>query len=400
MPATSTRLSLLFSCLGHTYVHLFTAFYFVIVLALEVDWNLPYHELIELWTLGALLVGIGALPAGWLADRWSAPGMMVIYFIGLGAASMVCAVLDRPAALLVGLAAIGIFSSIYHPVGIAWLVRNAASRGKALGVNGIFGSLGTALAGLVAGGLIDSFGWRAAFMVPGLVCLATGLALLVCLRLRLIADDGQDRIKMAPASQGDMIRVFAILLLTMVTIGIVYQATQVALPKLFDLRLREIAGEGAFGIGTLVAGVYLVAGLAQLVGGHLADRYPLKPVYLSAFVLQVPLLTAVAAFAGLPLIVAAMLAVTLSVAATPAENMLLARYTPSRHRSLAFGLKFVLAFGSAPLALKLVAVIQERTGEFGLLFYLLAGLCVVCSLAVMLLPGERSAEPVASAAAE
>ena len=73
MSSTGGRVTLAFSCLGHAYMHLFTAFYFVIVLALEADWELPYHELIELWTLGALLVGLGAIPAGWLSDRWSAP---------------------------------------------------------------------------------------------------------------------------------------------------------------------------------------------------------------------------------------------------------------------------------------------------------------------------------------
>ncbi len=139
MSAGSARLSLVFSCLGHAYMHLFTAFYFVIVLALEVDWRLPYHKLIELWTLGALLVGLGALPAGWLGDRWSASGMMVVYFLGLGLSGIVCGLLDTPAAMLLGLASIGIFASIYHPVGIAWLVRNAEIRGTALGVNGIFG---------------------------------------------------------------------------------------------------------------------------------------------------------------------------------------------------------------------------------------------------------------------
>ena len=131
--AASARLSLVFSCLGHGYVHIFTSIYFVIVLALEVAWERPYHDLIELWMLGALLVGLGALPAGWLADRWSATGMMAVYFLGLGGASIACAFLDSSTAMLVGLASVGIFASIYHPVGIAWLVRNAKTRGKALG---------------------------------------------------------------------------------------------------------------------------------------------------------------------------------------------------------------------------------------------------------------------------
>ena len=96
MPNLSQRLSLTFSCIGHVYIHLFTAFYFVIVLSLETAWDLPYHELIELWTIGALLVGVAALPAGWLGDHWSARGMMVVFFLGMGAASVFCAFADGP----------------------------------------------------------------------------------------------------------------------------------------------------------------------------------------------------------------------------------------------------------------------------------------------------------------
>jgi MFS family permease len=182
-------------------MHLFTAFYFVIVLALEADWGLPYHELIELWTLGALLVGVGAIPlvgvgaipAGWLSDRWSAPGMMIVMFLGLGLSGIACAFLDTPTALLLGLASIGLFSAIYHPVGIAWLVKSADRPGRALGINGIFGSLGIAAAGLLAGGLIDLHGWRAAFVVPGVISLLTGFALFVCLRLGLVAEGSARR---------------------------------------------------------------------------------------------------------------------------------------------------------------------------------------------------------------
>lgn len=395
MTARSARLSLAFSCVGHAYMHMFTAFYFVIVLALEVDWHRPYHELIELWTLGSFLVGLGALPAGWLADRWSASGMMVVFFIGLGAAGIACGFLDTPLALLVGLAAIGLFSAIYHPVGIAWLVKNAEARGKALGINGIFGSVGIAGAGLVAGGLIDLFGWRAAFIVPGAICLATGLALLVCLRLGLIAEGSGDRNPEPTPARADMLRVFLILVLTMLCIGLIFQATQAAMPKVFDLRLRDIAGEGTFGIGAIVAAVYAVGGLMQVVGGHLADKYPLKPIYVTALLLQIFVLAAVAGFSGLPLIAAAMLVVVLNASALPAENMLLARFTPERHRNLAFGVKFVLAFSTAPLALWLVSATKQHTGEFVWLFTALAALAAVAFMAATLLPGEGRAAPAA-----
>ena len=394
MSSTGGRVTLAFSCLGHAYMHLFTAFYFVIVLALEADWGLPYHELIGLWTLGALLVGVGAIPAGWLSDRWSAAGMMVVMFVGLGLSGIVCAFLDTPAALLLGLSAIGLFSSIYHPVGIAWLVKSADRPGRALGINGIFGSVGIAAAGLLAGALIDFYSWRAAFFVPGVIALVTGLALFVCLRLGLV-EEGSARRAPPPASRGDMVRVFTILLMTMLAMGIIFQASQAAMPKVFDLRLRDLVGEGTFGVGALVALVYLTGGLMQVVGGYLADRYPLKPIYLFSWALQVPVLVGIGLFSGLPLLVLATMTVMLGAGALPAENLLLNRYSPEKHRGLAFGIKYVIAFGSAPIALQLVAKMHARTGEFLWLFVSLAILAAVAAFAAVLLPGgwRRQPEP-------
>jgi MFS family permease len=393
MSANSARLPLVFSCLGHAYMHMFTAFYFIIVLALETAWDLPYYELIELWTLGSLLVGVGALPAGWLGDRWSASGMMVVFFVGLGLSGILCGLVDGKTALLLGLAAIGLFSSIYHPVGIAWLVRNAKTRGKALGINGVFGGMGIAVAGIVAGGLIDLFSWRAAFILPGVVSLATGLGLFVCLRMGLIVEaEAQVRTEVK-TSRGAMLRAFLVLVLTMTIMGVVFQSTQAAMPKVFDLRLRDIAGEGAFGIGLIVALVYMTGGLMQIVGGHMADRYPLKPIYVAGFLIQIPVLMGIATLTGYPLIGLAMATVLMTSAPLPAENMLLARYTPPRHHGLAFGVKFVLAFSTAPLSLLMVSAVQERTGEFLWLFMILAGFAAAATLAAVMLPAEGHRRP-------
>ncbi len=401
MSAISSRLPLVFSCLGHTYMHLFTAFYFVIALTLEDAWRLEYHELIELWALGALLVGIAALPAGWLGDRWSASGMMVIYFLGLGAAGIVCGLVDGPSALFIGLTALGLAAAIYHPVGIAWLVRNARARGRALGINGAFGGLGVASAGLVAGALIDLFGWRAAFIIPGVICLATGLVLLACLRSGLMVEAPPAPRSEAPApSRGAVLRVYGVLLLTMLIMGILFQATQVSVPKVFDLRLRDIAGEGALGIGAIVALVYTVGSVTQLVGGVMADRFPLKPLYAGCFLLQVPVLAGIAIFGGLPLVALVAVTVFLTAAPLPAENMLLARFTPQRHHSLAYGVKFVLAFGTGPVSILLVSRVQERTGEFTWLYLALAAVALLAALAALLLPGEPDRQPAPAIAAE
>jgi len=398
MKAGSARLALLFSCLGHAYMHLFTAFYFVIALSLEADWGIPNHELVKLWAVGSLLVGLAALPAGWLGDRWSASGMMAVFFIGLGLAGIACGLVASTTALMLGLAAVGLFSAIYHPVGIAWLVKSARARGMALAVNGIFGSLGIASAGLVAGVLIDAISWRAAFIVPGVVCLLTGVALVVALRCGWVREVKVDLAPEPLPSRNDRVRVYAILLMTMAVMGLLFHATQASLPKVFDLRLRDLAGQGALGIGALVALVYTAGGLMQLAGGWLADRFSLKPIYLAAFIFQVPVMMLLATAVSTPLLALAVLTVLLSSVALPAENMLLARYTPIRHRGTAFGIKYVLAFSIANPAILLAAWVEGGTGEFAQLYLIMAAVAALAALAASLLPNRRpSAIPAVAA---
>ena len=72
----SAHLAVIFSCLGHAYMRLFAVYFFLIALPLERDWKMSYPTLIELWTVGSFLVGAMAMPAGWLADRWSPSAMM------------------------------------------------------------------------------------------------------------------------------------------------------------------------------------------------------------------------------------------------------------------------------------------------------------------------------------
>ena len=279
---------LVFSSVGHLLNHLCLAFYFVIVLALQIDWQLPYHQLIELWTLGALMVGVAALPAGLLGDRIGAPAMMLIYFFGLGICCIGAGTADSSLAMLIWLTGIGIFAAIYHPVCIPWLVRSTPkAKGKALAVNGIFGSLGGAAAAITAGWLIDFSGWRAAFMVPGAICVFLGVALLVCIRLGGVADVNRDQSRPEHTTQvRDLAVVFGLLTVTMFMAGLIYHGTQTALPKLFELRHDGLAGYGTFGIGLLVAAVYSAAALVQFVGGELADRYPLKYVYVGAILIS------------------------------------------------------------------------------------------------------------------
>lgn len=391
----SARLSQLFAWLGHGYMHLLAALFLTVVLALESEWALPYGDLISLWTIGAFLVGLGAPFAGLLGDRWSTPGMMVVFFIGTGAAAIACGLARNPTELTAALAALGLFASIYHPVGMAWLIKTAVNRGMALGVFGVFGSLGVALAGTTAGGLIDLIDWHAAFWIPGTVSVVTGLVLWGAILGGHVVDTIGDRVPQKEASRSEVLRTFFVLSLTVFLGGLIYQATQVAMPKALAERLPEWTGEGALGVGLLFTAIYLTAGALQIPAGWLADRYPLRMVYVLSYLAQVPVLAAGAALTGVPFFAAALLMVLVNVGSLPAENVLMARYTPARWRGSAFGAKFVLSLGVGPVAVQLVSWLHDSTGSFAGLYTVLAIAAATVVLAGMLLPGEETKKPAA-----
>lgn len=390
MPSSSSRLTLGFSSVAHTYSHMFVLFFATVVLVLEREWQVPYATLFAYSIPGAILFGLCALPAGWLGDKWSATGMMAVFFIGTGAASIFTGLVDGPLGMGIGLGLIGIFASIYHPVGIPWLVKNARNRGRALGLNGVFGSLGTAIAAVTAGLLADLWGWRAAFIVPGAVCLATGLAFVVALRAGAIIDSDADVAPQPAPQAGEIKRAFIVLAITITCIGLIYQAVSYSLPKVFQERLTDdIAGAGVLGIGGLVTVVYLVAAASQLIGGELAERYRLKPVYVACLAAQPPVYLLAMVLFGPALVPVVALMLTLNVLGQPAENALLARYTPLKWRGQVFGAKFVLSLGVSTIGLAVIPIIHSLTGSLDALFWVLAGAAAIAVAAALLLPGER-----------
>ena len=102
--------------------------------------------------------------------------MMVIFFAGIGASMISVGFAQTPLQLGAALLAIGLFASIYHPVGTAMIVSYADRLGREMGLNGVWGNLGVASAALITGYFIDHGGWRTAFVIPGIVSIAVGLA--------------------------------------------------------------------------------------------------------------------------------------------------------------------------------------------------------------------------------
>ena len=384
------RAAIAFSNAGHTCTHMFTVLYATAVLHLPQVFSLPYGELLSLSSLGLVLYGVGALPAGWLGDRWSQAGMMVIFFLGIGAGAIVTGLASGPGMIFAGLTMIGLFASIYHPVGIAWIVASARKRGMSLGINGVFGNVGNSMAPVFVGVMIDFFSWRAAFLIPGAVAALMGIALLAVWRHGLVADARTDRAPQPPArDRGDVYRVFIVLTFTMACSGFVYAGMTNTMPKLFEMGLDEHLAIGYTEIGLFVGIVSGLSSLGGILGGWLADRFSARDIYLVFWILQVPVLFVFTSMTGVPLLITALLALSFNLSFVAAENMLVAQYTPMHWRSLAYGAKFVLALGVAGLTVMLAGWIFDARGSFELLYVWLAAAAVAAATACMMLPGGR-----------
>ena len=365
-------------------MHMFAAFYFVIILSLEQEWNFTYNELISLWTLGALLIGLGALPAGWLSDKWSRSFMMVIMFFGMGFSSILCGLSNEKFLLFLGLSLLGLSCSIYHPVGIAWVVNSSDKKGRALGINGIFGGIGIGSGAFIAGLLIKYFDWKVAFILPGIVSIFVVIILFIFIINKHISFQNIKSENLHHSnSSNDLILIASIMLFSMFALGLTFQIMQTSIPKVFDIRIQNLS---TFAIGAIIGAVYGIAGLMTLVGGIMADKFSLKKIYVIGIAAQVPCFFCIAYFTGLPLIIVCLIAAMFNSSILPTENILLAKLTPEKHHGLIYGFKFIIAFGSAPIAVFLISKIYEETQEFTNLFYISCTLMIFVTLAVVFLP--------------
>ncbi len=392
------RLIISFASVGHFLHHVLTGLFLTLAVILEGVWQRPYAEIIALWTLGAAMIGVGAPLAGWLADRFGHARMMTVFFLGIGLASIIAGFVADSAEMGLALALLGGFGAIYHPVALAWVSMTAPpdARGRLMGILGIAGSIGVACAAVIAGGLAEIAGWRMAMILPGIVTIIAGLALLFCLLTgRVAASNHQPGQEAAQAAAAEAARipwgVLIVLAITFMLGSIAYTAYSTALPKwLSDMLLLDSARPAQLGL--IVGATMLMGSAGQLIGGRLADQMPMKTLYVATFLVKLPLMLLAAWFGGVWVLLIAVFIGFMFDFSAPVENLLLARYSSGKRRGLAFGLKFAMGFVAAPLGVNLVAwAYGDAAGGAPALFLTLAVLGLVMLAAAMALPRDAGA---------
>ena len=389
------RSRFIFLNIGHAFDHLFMLLFPAAVVSMEGRFDGSYNELLLLATPGFVAFAAGAIPAGWLGDRWSRSGMMAIFFLGIGTAAILTGLARSETEIAIGLFFIGLFASIYHPVGIAMVVQGRDKVGKLLGINGVWGNMGIAAAAFVAGALGDLISWRAAFYVPGAAAVFTGFVYVWASRSwplsDKIAEPKKDNTMAAmtssPEARRALWRVIVILGMAALLVGLVFQTSTIVLQKLFTEGLGDIASS-QLGVGGMVSLVVGIAAFAQIGAGQMIDKFSIKAVWITALFLQVPLLMLVGMVSQVGLLFATFAVLVIIFGEIPIQDALLTRHTPDHLRSRIFGIKFALALGASALAVPIIAALHTSGGGFAWLFGFLAACAFAVGIAAIWLPAR------------
>lgn len=372
--------------LGHALDHLFLLIFATAVSAIATEFGVGRWEDMMPYTVGAFVMfGLGSIPAGRLGDLWGRRQMMLVFFFGMGLSAIAVALTQTPLQMAIALTVLGVFSAIYHPVGIPMLVQKAERPGLTIGINGLAGNLGIAMAALSTGFLVAWQGWRTAFMVPAVVSVLCGL---------LFAWTAPNEAS-APAKKKSTVvqlpkhlawRTFAVMVATSTTTSLLFNITTNGNTQLLAERLDGLVNDPTR-LGMLLALIYAVASLAQLIVGRLLDWLPVKPLFFGVLFLQIVSFALASQTTGWVWYVAAIGYMVMVFAAIPFSDTMVVRYIDDAMRSRVSGTRIAISFGISSLAVYSLGPFVKTSG-FTQLMVFASCVAALGALIVLFLPSE------------
>ncbi|TNE41723.1 MAG: MFS transporter [Alphaproteobacteria bacterium] len=377
---------------GHFTDHLFMLIFakaaFSAGLAFGLAKDGAYAEMIPYGIPSLILFGAGAPLAAWIADKWNRNAMMTVFFVGIGLSAITTSFATSPLQIACGLAAIGLFASIYHPVGIAMVVQGGGKVGWRVGVNGVWGNMGVAAAPLITGFILASYNWQLAFILPGIGAILFGIGYAIFVK-RTGAKAPE-----APAGEKEIVGFMpgwkrALVAIALVTSagGFVFGTMTFIIPRMFEVSLPDITHDVAT-TGILAAVVYAAAAFAQLVVGRMIDKYRVKPVLFSIALAQPLLIGAMALQSNYALFFTTLLAMAFVFGQIPITDTVISRYVPDAWRTKVMAGKLMLNLVIGALSLMAARFILEHGAGFSGVITVVALVAALIALAALVLPGR------------
>ena len=354
------------------------------------EFGLGYEEIIVFGVLGFILFGAAAPIASILANKYSRSVLMVIFHFGIGISAIICSFASTPWELSIGLSLIGVFAAIFHPVGIAMLLKNSKKLGYRLGINGVFGNMGVAAAPLITGFLLLISDWKLSFILPGIACILYGVIFLLALR------DEPKAVQTEKTNERDDVfapqwrRALLALALTTTSGGFIFGAMTFIIPRYFELQLTGITSSVAI-TGLIASMVYAIAGFTQIGAGLLIDRFPAKPILFVIGVGQVIFIFLASTVSDLQLFFVTLVATSFVFGQIPIIDTIMSRYIPDKARGNVLSVKFALNLGAGASVLPISSLMLKNGYDLSSLFTVMSFIAMFVVLASLILPsGQRT----------
>jgi MFS family permease len=387
------RLAIGFLNWAHALDHFVILIYPTVVIELEVVYGRSYSTLIALATASFIAFGLFSLPAGWIGDRWSRRNLMIAFYVGCGASLIGAAFAPSLYVLGFALFSLGVFAAIYHPVGTAMIIEKATQRGRTLAFNGVCGNLGVSLAAGITAALTAEFSWRGAFLVPGVICIATGVVY-----LWLVPDEkaghAAARSKAPDVALSPTLAaiIFGLFVVVALSAGLVFNTISVSLPKIVDERVGN--GISLIAVGGLTTAVFLCGAVAQITVGRLVERIQPHILFATLAVLQFSGVVWSAYASGVSLLFALAFTMAAIYGQITVNDLIIARYTADAWRGRVYAVRYFLTFMISGVAVSMIALLYGR-GGFGLVLGVTAlvamGFLVAAILIAILANGVEKA---------
>ena len=353
--------------------------------------GLSYDEIIIYGTLGLFLFGAAAPLAGWLADKYSRSLIIIIYPFGVSLGAFLCFLSSSPIMLGFSIGVIGFFAAIFHPVGIAMLIRDSNKVGVRLGVNGVWGNMGVAAAPVLTGFIILNSNWQLSFLVPSLICLIFGIA-----QLRGFKEIDIKEEKTKQKISNGLVEGWKIVLLslTMTTLagGFIFGSLTFLIPRIFEVNLSGISVDIAI-TGLLAGIVYAIASLSQVGVGYLIDRYSPKIILGFVGIGQFFLIYLSSFYIDYALFFVMLMAMFFVFGQVPITDAILVRYVDDQWRARILSVKFLINLCAGASVLPLVSLFLGYGYTFSDSLTILSCLAIFVVISAYMLPKIKDNKP-------
>jgi MFS family permease len=322
-----------------------------------------------------LAFGFGSLPAGFLSDRLGPRLLLVLCIAGTTVASILTFLMTSTAGVVAALVMLGLFASMYHPAGLSIMSTSIRDVGKGMGIHGMAGTLGVAVAPVIAGAFTKRFSWGHSYLVLGLAGTAILVVLLANMKFHLrTPEDGGHR-KEHVSFRQSINRNLVLIYLIGALYGLIYRGIMTFFPTYLSQRVSFI-GQDVERLGLVTSGILVVSVIGPLVGGYLASSTrSIERNLLLVFTLLALLSVGFYFGQGAVLILVAIPTVLLIFGFQPLQNTLIAKSSHAVRRGAVYGINYTVGFGIGAFASGVGGVFGERFGMRSI-FLLMLGLCV------------------------